>query len=121
MVQTLSMYGLRPIPLSFWRSAAGKEPVREFLVELDKADRRKVGADIRTVQYGWPVGMPLVRSLAGGLWELRTSLPSAREARVFFTVAGEEMFLLHAIIKKSQKTPDHELALAKRRLKELKK
>jgi phage-related protein len=115
------MYGLRPIPLNFWRSPTGKEPVREFLTELGKGDRRKIGADIRTVQYGWPVGMPLVRSIGGGLWELRTSLPSAREVRVFFCIDDDAMFLLHAIIKKTQKTPDHEFALAKRRMKELKK
>ena len=115
------MSGLRPIALSFWRSSTANEPVRDFLGELEKADRRKIGTDIRTVQYAWPVGMPLVRSLGGGLWELRTTLPSRREARVFFGVETDEMFLLHAIVKKSQKTPDHELALAKRRLKDLKK
>src|SRR5690348_1343221 len=75
---------LNPIPLAFWRSAAGREPVREWLKELSRSDKRTVGRDIAKVQFGWPIGLPLCRSLGGGLWEVRSSLPSKTEARVLF-------------------------------------
>ena len=75
---------LKPVPLAFWRSANGREPVREWLNELSRGDKRTIGRDIAKVQYGWPVGLPLCRPLSGGLWEVRASLPSKREARIFF-------------------------------------
>src|ERR1700761_1966277 len=74
---------LEPIPLLFWRSANGREPVREWLNELSRDDKRGIGRDIAKVQYGWPIGLPLCRALGGGLWEVRASLPSKREARIF--------------------------------------
>jgi Phage derived protein Gp49-like (DUF891) len=73
---------LKPIPLVFWRSAAGREPVREWLNELSREDKRSIGRDIAKVQYGWPVGLPLCRPLSAGLWEVRTSLPSKRGADI---------------------------------------
>src|SRR3954451_12616675 len=66
---------LKPILLVFWRSAAGREPVREWLNELSREDKRTIGHDIAKVQYGWPVGLPLCRPMSGGLWEIRASLP----------------------------------------------
>jgi phage-related protein len=110
---------LTPIPLAFWRSAAGREPVREWLNDLSREDKRTVGRDIAKVQFGWPVGMPLCRPLSGGLWEVRSSLPSKREARVFIGFHDGMLIALHAIIKKSQRTPAEDLALAKQRLKEV--
>jgi phage-related protein len=107
------------MPLRFWRSANGREPVREWLRVMPAGDRAVIGNDMRRVQYGWPVGMPLVRNLNGGLWELRCSLPSRREARVIFVVGGEVIVALHGFIKKTQKTPSAEIALARRRLKEM--
>lgn len=79
---------LQPIQLVFWRSAAGIEPVRGWLNDLPREDKRRIGRDIAKVQFGWPVGLPLCRALSGGLWEVRSSLPSKREARVFspFTI-----------------------------------
>jgi phage-related protein len=110
---------LKPIPLAFWRSISGREPVREWLRELPRADQRGIGRDIAKVQFGWPVGLPLCRPMAGGLWELRASLPSRREARVFFGFYDDILIALHAFIKKSQRTPPDELALARERLKEI--
>ena len=109
---------LKPIPLAFWRSAAGREPVREWLNELPREDKRTIGRDIAKVQFGWPVGLPLCRPLSGGLWEVRSALPSKRQARVFFGFHDGMLIALHAIIKKTQKTPAEELVLAKQRLKE---
>jgi phage-related protein len=110
---------LKPIPLAFWRSAAGREPVREWLHELPREDKRTIGCDIAKVQFGWPMGLPLCRSLSGGLWEVRSALPSKRQARVFFGFYDGTLIALHAIIKKTQKTPAEELVLAKQRLKEV--
>src|SRR6266849_3829892 len=110
---------LKPIPLVFWRSAAGREPVREWLNELSRNERRMIGRDIAKVQFGWPVGLPLCRAMGGSLWEVRSSLPTRREARVLFGFHDGMLIALHAFIKKAQKTPANELALSRQRLKEV--
>jgi len=110
---------LESIPLVFWRSSAGGEPVREWLNGLPREDKRTIGRDIAKVQFGWPVGLPLCRPLSGGLWEVRSSLPSKREARVFFAFHDGVLVALHAIIKKAQRTPAEDLGLVRSRLKEL--
>src|SRR5712672_1097301 len=107
---------LKPIPLVFWRTANSREPVREWLNELSRGDKRTIGRDIAKVQYGWPVDLPLCRPLGGGLWEVRASLPSRREARMFFGFHDGLLVAVHAIIKKTQKTPVEDLALARQRL-----
>jgi phage-related protein len=89
------------------------------LNELPREDKRIIGRDIAKVQFGWPMGLPLCRPLSGGLWEVRSVLPSKRQARVFFGFYDGMLIALHAIIKKTQKTPAEELVLAKQRLKEL--
>jgi phage-related protein len=82
-------------------------------------DRKRIGRDIQKVEFGWPIGMPYCRSLGRGLWEVRTDLTAGRTARVIFCVAGERMVLLHAFIKKTQKTPPEDLKLAGRRMREI--
>jgi phage-related protein len=104
------------LEVCFFRTATGAEPVREWLKSLSAADRRTIGEDIRTIQLGWPLGMPLVRKLDKDLWEARIHLED-RIARILFTASGSIMVLLHGFIKKSAKTPDNDLALAKQRLK----
>ncbi len=99
----------------FYCSDAGNEPVREWLKELPREDKRKIGEDIKTAQLGWPLGMPLIRKIQKDLWEVRTMLKNGI-ARVFFTVEDEYMILLHGFVKKSQKTPQHELKTAVVRL-----
>jgi phage-related protein len=110
---------LKPISVAFWRSATGREPVREWLNELSREDKRTIGRDIAKVQYGWPIGLPLCRPLSGGLWEIRSSLPSKREARIFFGFHQGVLIAVHAMIKKTQKTPAADLALARQRFQEL--
>ncbi|MDB5770571.1 MAG: hypothetical protein JWM42_945, partial [Burkholderia sp.] len=100
----------------FYVSANGVEPVRDWLRELSATDKKTVGEDIKTVQYGWPLGMPLVRKMEARLWEVRIPLQN-RIARILFTVQGNKMILLHGFIKKSQKTPKEDLAIAIKRLK----
>ena len=104
----------------FYATSAGDEPVREWLLGLASDDRREVGFDIKTVQYGWPLGMPLIRKLEPGLWEVRSRIGNGI-ARVLFTVDGDTMVLLHGFVKKSQKTPAVDLDTAKRRLADLPK
>ena len=111
---------VRPqLPVFFYRTMAGAEPVRDWLKTLPRADRRVIGADLRRVQAGWPVGMPLCRSLRSGLWELRSQLSSNRIARVLFFVHGERIGIVHGFIKKTQRTPDDILDLARKRMKEM--
>jgi phage-related protein len=102
----------------FYRSTAGNEPVREWLKALPIEDRKIIGDDLKTVQFGWPLGMPLIRKLEANLWEVRSRLHQ-RIARVIFTVEDDTMVLLHGFIKKSQKTPVVDLRLAKQRLRDL--
>jgi len=107
------------VRVAFFRTNSGREPVREWLKKLDPDDRRIVGNDLQTLEYGWPIGMPLCRSLKShkGLWEVRSNLSSGRIARVLFCVSGGRMVLLHAFIKKAQKTPGRELNVAVLRMK----
>lgn len=103
----------------FYRQASGDEPVRAWLKALKPdTDRKIVGADILAVQYGWPLGLPLVDNLGGGIWEVRSKLRN-RIARVLFVIEDGAMILLHGFIKKVQKTPVQELEIAKDRLSKL--
>ena len=103
----------------FYMMGGGRRPVRDWLLGLSDDDRRIIGKDIQKVEFGWPIGMPYCRSLGEGLWETRSVLAGGRAARVIFAMMEGEMVLLHGFVKKTQKTPSHELALARRRLKEI--
>jgi phage-related protein len=110
---------LSEIPVIFYRTAGGNEPVRDWLRGLSPEDRRIIGTDLATVQVGWPLGMPLCRSLGAGLWELRSALPNNRIARLVFFVTRNRIGVVHGFIKKTRKTPVSEVALAQRRMKEM--
>lgn len=79
-----------------------------------------IGEDIKTVQFGWPLGMPLVDHMGGDLWEVRVRLNN-RIARVLFAVEGKTMVLLHGFMKKQQATPKADLDLARDRLRQLRR
>jgi phage-related protein len=106
---------LKRFPARFYRSESGREPVREWLKSLDAEDRRIIGEDIKDVEFSWPIGMPLVRSLGRKLWEVRSRLPHGRIARVIFCAEKDCMVLLHGFMKKTQKTPEQEIDLALKR------
>ena len=108
------------IAVDFYRQANRREPVREWLKSLKKEEKRIIGEDIKMVQEGWPLGMPLVCNLGQGLWEVRSTLPNTI-ARVLFIMHKGQMVLLHGFIKKTQKTPPQNLALARERAKEVKR
>ena len=110
---------LTEIPVVFYRTSGGAEPVLDWLRGLPPEDRRAIGTDLATVQFGWPIGMPLCRPLGNGLWEVRTSLPSRRIARLLFFVAEGRIGVVHGFVKKTQRTPADDLDLARRRMKEM--
>jgi phage-related protein len=103
----------------FYAAPSSRRPVREWLLALSKGDRRIIGKDIQKVEFGWPIGMPYCRSLRHGLWEVRSDLPGGRIARVIFCIEANEMILLHGFMKKAQKTPDQDIALALKRKREV--
>ena len=104
----------------FYRTPAGNEPVLEWLKGLNREDRKMIGNDIRTIELGWPIGMPVCRKIEGyqGIREVRTEISDGSIARIIFYINGHEMILLHGFIKKAQKTPKKELDLAAKRKKE---
>jgi phage-related protein len=108
--------GLKRIEVIFFRTDAGGEPVREWLRSLTPIeDRKQIGVDIKTVEFGWPIGMPVCRPLGDGLCEVRSSLSQNRIARVLFYIdAKGRMVLLHGFIKKTRKTPPADLELARK-------
>ena len=110
---------LKKLPAVFFATGGGKQPVREWLHTLDEEDRRVIGYDIATAEFGWPVGMPLCRSLGAGLWEVRSNISSGRIARIIFAVVNEQMVLLHGFVKKTRKTPKLDLDRALSRKKEI--
>lgn len=109
----------RKIELVFYRTAAGNEPVRDWLSALPVENKRAIGLDLQRVQYRWPVGMPLVRPMGKGLFEVRTVLSDGTIARVLFCFHRGEIYALHGFIKKAQKTPPVDLKLARDRKKEI--
>ena len=109
----------RQDPVGLLPNRRVNEPVREWLKGLYREDRLAVGLDLQRVQHRWPVGMRLCRSLGGGLWEVRTSLPSRTISRVFICFHDGRLFALHAIVKKTQQTPNEALLLARKRMKDV--
>ncbi len=109
----------RKIPLIFYRTRVGGEPVREWLKGLPEAERHAIGKDLMRAQWRGPVEMPLCRPMGSGLWEIRTDLPTRRTARVLLCLHDEHLVALHGFIKKTRTTPDDDLALARKRQKEL--
>ena len=113
MVRSKVMAFKELLCVNFYRSNSGSEPVREWLRNLDSEQRKIIGEDIKLIQFRWPLGMPLVRKLEPDLWEVRSKLQGGIISRVFFTVNGNMMILLHGFIKKSKKTPNKDLALSR--------
>ena len=99
----------------FFRTETGREPLRDWLKSLEKDDRRRIGEDIKTVEFGWPIGMPTARPLGAGLHEVRTHLNRNRIARVVFYVdRHSRMVLLHGFIKKTTKIPVEDLDISRK-------
>jgi len=115
----MDLHGTPRIELVFYQGASGKMPVRDWLLGLTDTNRKTVGQDLQRVQFRWPIGMPLVRPMGNGLFEVRTHLADGIIARVLFCFANSEFYALHGFIKKSQKTPPADLQLARQRQKDV--
>jgi phage-related protein len=113
------MRPLKKLQARFYETPTGRKAVREWLLGLADGDRRAIGYDIQTVEFGWPVGMPTCRPLGDGLWEVRSNLSGGSIGRVIFCIAKADMVLLHGFIKKTQKTPHRDIDLANQRRKEI--
>lgn len=110
---------LKRVEAVFYRTESGSDLVREWIKALPREDRKVIGDGLRSLEFRWPVGMPLSRPLGGGLHELRCRLPSDRIARlIFFVSADEELVVLHGFIKKTRATPTGELEKARSRKRE---
>jgi phage-related protein len=107
------------LPIVFYQTATGSAPVLEWLRKSDALDRKQLGLDLLRVQENWPIGMPVCKSFGSGLWEVRSSLSGGRIARMIFCLKGSEIYVLHGFMKKTQKTPQQDLALAQKRMKEI--
>lgn len=120
MVHLCMIQSIKVIPAVFFCTLSGHEPVRDWLQDLEKKDRIVIGEDIKAVEFGWPIGMPICRAIANhkNLWEVRSKLLHGRIARILFFIHGSKMILLHGFIKKTQKTPESDLNLAMKRKKE---
>lgn len=104
------------LKVQFYAETSGNEPVRKWLLGLNDNDRKKIGRDILIVQYEWPIGMPLVKHIGKGLWEIRSNLDN-RIARIIFIIEKTNLILLHGFIKKSQKISANDLEIAGKRAK----
>ena len=106
---------LRKIPVVFYRTPAGGDVVLDWLKNLADADRAIIGQDLMRVRFRWP---PLCRPLGDGLCEVRGDCTGNRIARILFCIVEGRIVVLHGFIKKTRKTPDEVLTLARRRKRE---
>ena len=112
------MTNLPRLQVRFYKTDIGNEPVRDWLLSLTNDEKKTIGEDIKTVQFGWPIGMPVCRKVSKDLWEVRSNLHN-KIARTIFTVDESKIVLLHGFIKKTKKLPQSDLDLAKSRLADL--
>ena len=112
---------VKTFEVAFYKSNTGNEPVREWLLELNKDDKKIIGTDIKIIELSGMFNPPRVKKIAGEkkLWEVRSHLASDKIARVLFTIRGKKMILLHGFIKKSQKLTQQDKQVALTRLKNL--
>lgn len=104
----------------FFRNSLGEEPVRQWLLEMGAADRKIIAADLLTVEYGWPVGMPLCRPIRGELWKIRSCLTGQnRIASVLFCTKDQNLVLLHGFMNEADRTSLNDFQVALNRRKEL--
>ena len=108
------------LEVRFYKTETNNEPVRDWLQLQTDKDKKRIGEDIKTIQFGWPLGMPLARHIEGGIWEIRCKL-SGSIVRILFVLDGNTMVLIHGFIKKQQKTPKPDLDLARNRAKQLRR
>lgn len=106
--------------VTFYKTAAGNEVVLDFIRQQPRPDRRVIGEDLKTVEVGYPIGMPLCKHLVDDLWEVRSTVPSKQEVRLiyYFDSGRQHIVVVNGFIKTSRTTPKREIVLAQRRRKE---
>ncbi len=119
MLPIMANKTLKKLNVHFFKLPSGREPVRDWLLELHSEDCKIIGTDIKTIEFSWPVGMPICKPIGEGLYESRSNILDRKIARVIFCIENNKMILLHGFIKKTQKTPVQELNLAIKRKKEV--
>lgn len=102
----------------FYQELTERQPVNEWIKKLDRHEQETITQDLKTLQLRWPMGLPLVKALGSGFWELRSTFKT-RIARSIFIVIQGHIIILHSFIKKTQKIPPNEMAIARKRLKAL--
>lgn len=110
---------MKRLPAAFYKTPSGRVPVRERLKIHGDEGYKIIGEDIKYIEFGWPVGMPVCRALGDGLWDVRSDIVQGRISRVLFCIHAGRMALLHGFIRKTQKTPQSDLHLALKRKKEI--
>ncbi len=106
---------MKRIVARFYRTEAGNEPVKDWLLNLSKDDRIIVSKDIAKAEFGWPIGMPICEKVEKEIWEVRSTIKKGKvEARTYFSVEGSLMLLLHG--KEGKSGQDDAIKLAKSRL-----
>ena len=105
----------------FYSTPRGSEVVLEWIRSFEPHERKQIGEDLRAVQLGFPLGLPLCRNLGGGLWEVRSTLTSRRELRLVFfhSRKHEALVVVHGMIKKTQKIPAADIDIARKRMREI--
>jgi len=109
----------KQLPAAFYRSPAGTEPVRDWLKELSAVDRPTLGYDTAWLKLDGRWECHSADRLARAFGKSEAHSAATGFARVIFCVAHGRMILLHGFIKKTQKTPQSDLELARRRQKEV--
>jgi len=109
-----------PLQVKFYRTETNNEPVRDWIQSLPEEYKKAIGSDLKTLQFGWPIGMPLAEKLCRGVWELRTKIRNII-IRILFTLFDDKIIILHGFIKKTRKTPKDDLDLAIARMKQIKR
>lgn len=104
-----------------WTIEFPYEDVEQFVMDLPPGLRaRYVILSDTLLEFGSDLGMPHTRAMSNGLFELRVKGKEGI-ARVFYcTLINQRIVMLHGFVKKSQKNPNKELRIAKKRLSEIK-
>ena len=106
------------VPARFYRNANGNEPVRAWLKALSRPEKRAIGVDIMTVEYGWPIGMPTCRPLGRAF--MRCAQPSGTGSLACCSVSlGESWSCFMASSRRHDEPRAEDIALARTRMKEV--
>lgn len=109
----------RSMQVEFYETAAGKNIIAEFLDSLPDKDVAKIFREIDLLsEYGTELREPHAKHIEGPIWELRVKFSSNIYRIFYFVFQGDRIVLLHAFAKKTQKTPQAQVKIAERNLRD---